>query len=48
MKIDKLKTKINDETNKYGNIINKKIAQQIAYNLGLTVVKSKYGGYILE
>ena len=36
------------ELNKYGNINSKKIAQEVADNLGLNVCKSQYGGYVLE
>lgn len=36
------------ETNKYGNIINKRVAYEVADSLGLSVVKSQYGGYMLE
>jgi len=37
-----------DILNKYGNVISKKVAQEVADNLGLSVIKSAYGGYILE
>lgn len=34
--------------NKHGNINSKKIAHYVADSLGLTIVKSLYGGYMLE
>ncbi len=34
--------------NKYGNLKSKKIAEEVADSLGLSVVKSQLGGYFLE
>jgi len=45
---DKLKTKRSSVYNSYGNIKSKKLAEKIADETGLSVVKSMYGGYMLE